>query len=525
MPKKDKPEIKSENPKIITLSPSSPPPGEDPQPRKFNESVLWNFLQANEYGDAQLFIHLQKDKFIYDHAARQWYYWNDHYWRQDIVNQVVAAVDAVIEIYGEEMMRQDWNAAKARKEKNDNAAESSEKKAKAYRKRIELLQTLKRREIVVRWAAMGVDGLTTPGDKWDVNPGLLCCKNGIIDLKTGDFKPGEQSQMMKTSAPTMWDGLDALCPVWEEFIRSVFSDDTDLINYVQKMLGFFITGDTSIHIMPFFWGEGRNGKGTLLETIGSILGDYAGPIESETLLQQRFHRASGSATSDIMALRGKRLVWASETDEGRAVSGAKIKWLSGGDCLTGREVYGRHSVTFKATHHAILMTNNKPQAPSTDFALWRRVRLIPFLNCFIDDPDSKKPNEKKEDRGLLKKLKNEASGILAWLVRGHLLFQQEGFQTPGIVLMATEEYQKEEDRLLQFKEECIQEISGARIQTSKCYEEYCKHCERNHQRPMKSKTFYKEMKSKYETIKNNVMYYKDISLLSEFSSQGHWSDD
>lgn len=516
MPKKDKPENKSESPKIITLpsnqDPPSPPP-EEQQPRKFNESVLWKFLQANEYGDAQLFIHLQKDKFIYDHAARQWYYWNDHYWRQDILNQVITAVDSVIEVYGEEMMRQDWAAAKARKEKNDNAAESAEKKAKAYRKRIEQLQTLKRRETIVKMSSMSTTGLGTSGEDWDLYPWLLCCKNGVIDLKTGTFNQGQPGLKIKTATSIPWEGMDAPCPTWELFIQSIFNNDNDLVEYIQKLLGFFITGDTNNHILPIFWGIGRNGKGTLLETIGAVLGPYSGPIEAETLLQQKFHKTSGSATSDIMALRGKRLVWTSETDEGRSVSASKIKWLSGGDCLTGREVYGRHNVSFQATHHAILMTNNKPHAQAGDYALWERFRLIPFELSFVDEP--RKPFERKADRGLLEKLKKEYPGILAWLVRGCLEFQK-GIQTPPSVLAATDAYQKEEDILREFIEDCVVDQSGEKVQAQILYNEYTAWSSSVGLRPMSGKKFGKEMRNRFEHEKYGCIYYKNIAVISSF---------
>ncbi|HAR33864.1 MAG TPA: hypothetical protein DCR95_07190, partial [Desulfobacter sp.] len=388
------------NEPIVSTSPIEEYP--EQQPRKYSESTIWNFHQANEYGDAQLFINIFKNQYIYDHAENQWYYWNDHYWRQDVIKQILTQVDAVVEVYGEEMLRQDWNATKAKKAGDDTAAESADKKAKAYRKRIDLLQTLKRREIVVKLSSMGLSGLGTPGDQWDLSPFLFCCKNGVIDLKTGECQPGQQMQMLKTFSPTAWESLDAECPVFEKFMMDIFNDDIEIVNYIQKLLGYCITGDQSNHIVPIFWGIGRNGKSTLLETINHVLGAFSGPIESDTLLQQRFGKSSGSASSDIMVLRGKRLVWASETDEGRSISGSKIKMLSGGDAITGRELY-KNNVTFPATHHAILMTNHKPHAQAGDYALWNRIRLIPFEVSFVNKPT--KDFERQADKHLIKKLK------------------------------------------------------------------------------------------------------------------------
>lgn len=480
------------------------------EPRKYSETALWSFLQANEYGDAQLFIHLFKDQYIYDHAEKQWYYWNDHYWRQDVINQITTKVDEVISIYGGEMLRQEWTAAKAKKAGNESEAESSETRAKAYRKRIELLQTLKRRETVVKMAAMGLTGLGTPGDKWDTQNFLLCCKNGVVNLKTGEFNPGEQSQMLKTASPTKWEGIDEPCPIFEKFMSDIFNDDIEIVNYIQKLFGYCITGDQSNHIVPIFWGIGRNGKSTLLETINHVLGAFSGPIESDTLLQQRFGKASGSASSDIMVLRGKRLVWASETDEGRSISGSKIKMLSGGDAITGRELY-KNNVTFPATHHAILMTNHKPHAQAGDYALWNRIRLIPFLVSFVNRPT--KEFEKQADKHLIKKLKQESSGILAWLVRGYLKFQEEGFLTPQSIMVATNEYQKEEDLLGQFLEEKTYQDELAEVQASKLYSEYSTWSLDNGIKPMSGTRFGREMKKRYANHRYaSAIFYNGIGL-------------
>ena len=465
------------------------------QPRAFSEQTLWKYLQNNEAGDAWLFIQLFKDKFIYDHAEKQWYYWNEHYWRVDIINQVITKVDDIIDIYGEEAKRQEWNAAKAKKAGDDNGADAADKKAKAYRKRMELLQTLRRRETVVKLASMGKDGLSTPGDGWDSLPFLFCCKNGVIDLQSGEFEQGKQSQMLKTASPTKWEGLDTPCPIFEKFMMDIFNDDIEIVNYIQKLLGYCITGDQSSHIVPIFWGVGRNGKSTLLEIMKFVLGDFSGPIEAETLLHQKFNKASGSASSDIMLLRGKRLVWAAETDEGRSISASKIKMLSGGDTITGRELY-KSNVTFPATHHAILMTNHKPHAPADDYALWNRVRLIPFLVSFVNKPF--REFEKQADPELPKKIKKEASGILAWLVKGYVKFQIEGFRTPKLILNATNEYQKDEDILGQYLNERVEKCSYSSIPAKKFYLDYVSWTEENGLKPMTGHRFGKELKKLYK---------------------------
>lgn len=128
--------------------------------------------------------------------------------------------------------------------------------------------------------------------------------------------------------------------------------------------------------------------------------------------------------------------------------------MTGGDTLTGREMYGKRQVPFRPTHTLFLLTNHKPQAPADDYALWQRIHLIPFTQSFVDNPSA--CNERSADPGLAERLKGEASGILAWLVNGALEYQRQGLNPPAVVLEATQVYQEEEDEVGRFIEErCI----------------------------------------------------------------------
>jgi putative DNA primase/helicase len=427
---------------------SSPIP--DQSPRKFNESVLWNFLQANEYGDAQLFIHLQKDQYVYDHSSGLWYRWNDHYWKNDLIKNVISAVDSVIEVYGVEMFRQDWSAAKARKAGREKEADVCEKKAKAYRKRIESLQTLKRRKTVVEMSAIGPESLGISGDEWDCKPWLLPVKNGVIDLKSGELRPGCQTDMLKTFCAVSYIP-HARCPRFEKFLAEIFNKILELVFFAQRLLGMSLIGEVLEHIIPIFWGLGRNGKDSLLEAIHYVLGDLAGPVRAEMLMDCGLKKNPGAPNAEIMALRGKRLVWASETGDGKKIDAATVKLITGGGHLSGRAPYGKHEVSFKPSHTICLMTNNKPRINSDDFAIWNRVKLIPFEISFVENPQ--KENERKRDKNLQSALKSESEGILAWLVQGCLEYQKSGLNPPEIVLNATKSYQKDEDILNQFYED------------------------------------------------------------------------
>lgn len=427
---------------------------EEPEPEKetTEKSVILDYLHANEVGDARLFNSLHDGAYTFDHAAATWHKWVGHHWQEDIKAETLSAgLDSVVEKYSEESMRQAWAATVAAKNGRTDEADEHAENQKALLGRIKALQSLSRRRNVLTLAAAGT-GLT--GNEWDSNPWLLGVSNGVIDLKTGEFRDGRPEDYIRTVAPTAWRGIDAKCPTWEKFISEVFGGDRDLTGYIHRLLGYGLIGDTLLHILVILWGQGRNGKGTLLETLKTVLGNICFKAESELLLEQKNPKQSGAPNSGLLSLRGKRFVWVSETNDGRRFNASLVKELVGGDTLNARGLYARHHVEFKPSHLLFLLTNFKPQAPAGDYALWQRIHLIPFELSFIDEP--KKPNERKKDPDLPEKLRKEAPGILAWLVQGCMEWQRQGLNPPEAVRAATQKYQDEEDIIGHFFEaECL----------------------------------------------------------------------
>jgi putative DNA primase/helicase len=194
----------------------------------------------------------------------------------------------------------------------------------------------------------------------------------------------------------------------------------------------------------------------MTEAISHVLGGLCMPIPSEILLDQGRVRNSAGPSPDVMMLKGRRIVFASETDEGRRLSASRVKWLTGGDSLVGRQPFDKHPTSFTPSHQLFLLTNKKPRASAADFALWERIHLIPFELSFVDR-EPKAENERPADKQLLEKLKSEASGILSWLIRGCLRYQDQeegGLRPPAIVREATFQYRRQEDTLIDFLEEC-----------------------------------------------------------------------
>ena len=284
-----------------------------------------------------------------------------------------------------------------------------------------------------------------------------------------------------------------------------------MADYLQRLLGYCATGLTVEHIFPIFHGAGRNGKGTLFEVMAYVLGPYAGPTEAELILKQKMTRQSGGPTSDIIYLRGKRLVWISETDEGRRLNAGRVKWLSGGDTLTGRGNYDRRQISFRPSHKLILLTNHRPHADASDYALFQRLHLVPFTLSFVEDPQ--KPKERKADKGLLEKLKAEGPGILAWLVRGCLAWQKEGLNPPEAVKAATKAFQEEEDLIGQFISEKCTLGPGLEVQAGTLFTAYQEWTEKNGLKAFSGVKFGREIRNRFDSYKDRNTFYTGVDLL------------
>jgi putative DNA primase/helicase len=204
-------------------------------------------------------------------------------------------------------------------------------------------------------------------------------------------------------------------------------------------------------------------------------------------------------------------VWAKESNEGRRIDAAMVKELTGGDTLTVRDMYAR-PVTFKPSHTVLLMTNNKPHIPAEDIAIWERIILVPYEQRFIDHPDANKPNEHQADKYLKNKLEDEASGILAWLVRGCLEWQRQGLNIPKKLQDATNDYKTSEDAITQFIDERCKVSPSLSIKASDLYQGYRDWAYANGENAMSGQAFGRRIKRRFTTIKNNNIYYQGIDL-------------
>jgi putative DNA primase/helicase len=292
-------------------------------------------------------------------------------------------------------------------------------------------------------------GIADAGDRWNADPYLLRCPNGVIDLRTGVLRAGTPDDLITLSATVLFDP-DAECPLWDRFLADTFDGDRELIQFVQRAIGYSLTGLTTEQVFFACYGHtGCNGKGVLFRRLAAILGDYWRNVPFATIeLHDR-----GSIPNDLAMLDGPRLITASETNDGIRLNEARVKALTGSDPITARWLHGEF-FTFRPAGKFWLAFNIKPVVRDDSPAFWRRVRLIPFTRTFPIDPTF-------EDR-----LAADDVGILAWAVRGCLAWQRDGLRPPACVAEATSEYQDESDPLADFIAEALEmdplaQVSGA----------------------------------------------------------------
>ena len=493
---------------------------------------VYGLLDDNQMGDASLLLEKYQGQLLHDHAARLWHMWKEHHWQEDRSDEVLRSLDPVVDMYRLERDRQ--RLLKARYENVDNDAyDTAEKLEKRLSSRVTGLQTLTRRRNVLELAASSEDGLGFGGDDWDTKRNLLACPNGVIELDPlqplVSFRPGSPNDFIKTAIPTPWPGgygqydYQALAsltqwPYFWRFLNDVFNNNDELVRFVIRLLGYALSAQATQHILPIFWGVGANGKSTLMEVLATVLGDLAGPIKSEILLSQKYGQSASGPNAELMTLRGKRLAWASETDQGRSLDESKVKMLVGGDSIIARAPYARREVSWSPTHTLFLLTNHKPRT-SQDPALWRRLLLVPFEVSFVSNPE--KPHQKLIDRELPNQLRQEAAGILVQLVLGWLDYlAQGGLNPPDIVRAATEQYQNDEDVIARFLDDCCLQGSEFQVKAGNLRQAYDAWAELEGEARIPNKLWGEEMLKRFHRVRRKDGYiWHGIGLRSEMEFQ------
>ncbi len=293
-------------------------------------------------------------------------------------------------------------------------------------------------------------------DEWDADPWLLNTPGGVVDLKTGRQRPHERADRM-TKVTTATPGGD--CPIWRQFLDEVTGGDKELQAYLQRMAGYALTGSTQEHALFFLYGTGANGKSVFVNTLATILGDYATNAPMDTFMETRTDRHP----TDMAGLRGARFVAAIETEQGRRWAESKVKNLTGGDKISARFMR-QDFFEFFPQFKLFVAGNHKPAIRNIDEAMKRRLHLIPFTITV--------PPERR-DKHLQQKLLAERDGILAWAVQGCLDWQRLGrLDPPQPVKDATDEYFEAEDALGRWLDERCVRVGNAKSLTAELFTDW-----------------------------------------------------
>ena len=379
----------------------------------------------DDTGNAERFLDRFGDSYKYSYINKCFYVYDGVKWDEDNSGMIRSLIDEMINDMKNEKVY--INSDADDKEKKDilEAWQKHKKRSRSTAAKKNIVDELKHRR-------------TIETDGFDYDPLLFNTINGYIDLSNGQLFPHDKSKMF--SMQSYIEYTDTASPdVWIEFLDEIFEGDQEVIDYVQKALGYTLTASIKEQVMFILHGKGRNGKSVFVETVSKILGDYSTNIQADTIMVQK----NKGVNSDIARLQNSRMVTSSEPNEGFRFDEGLIKQLTGGDRVTARFLYGKE-FEFNPKFKLWVSTNHKPIIRGTDDGIWRRLVLIPF-NLQI-------PKE-QIDKELPNKLMRESSAILNWMVEGAYKWMQEGLIVPEKIANASKGYRHEMDVIEQFLEE------------------------------------------------------------------------
>lgn len=348
---------------------------------------------------------------------------------------------------------------------SDGASDGEKKRAARLNRYAAHAQTSKGLDSMIR-ELQAVQGVPVSIDDFDKHPDLLACRNGVINLRTGELQPHDSTLLLTRRVDMDYDP-DARAPRWERFLVEIFPNHPDLPGYYQRLIGYGITGHTTEQCFVVNWGKGANGKSVLTDTVTEVFRELTVTTPFSTFEE----RSSGGIPNDLAALKGARLVMASEGEQGRQMAEAVLKRVTGRDLISARFMR-KEFFEFRPTFLLLLGTNVKPAFRGQDEGLWRRVKLIPFERFFA-------PSER--DPRLGDKLLAERSGILTWAVRGAVEWYRDGLKDPEIIRSSTKEYRETSDALAGFLPgDFVRDPESTKLAGGALYDAYLKWADEEH---------------------------------------------
>lgn len=436
----------------------------------------------DDTGNAQRMYDLCGDVMRYCYTDRRWLSYQDGKWQYDAKGGVFVWADRVLESMKSELKlwAEHEGGAMFEDYKKHMKKTRSNNSKKAMVKELEHLVAVSPNEL-------------------DADRLLVNVQNGVLNLRDFSVTEHKPDFLMTRMLGTSMSESPKRPEKWLAFLNQIFSGDKELIRYIQKALGYSLSGDTSEQCAFFLYGTGRNGKSTFLEVVRKIMGDYATNIQPESIMVKS---STNNANSDIARLKGARLVTSAEPNEGMRLNEGLLKQLTGDDMITARKLYG-DEFEFRPEFKLWMATNHKPIIRGTDLGIWRRIHIIPFSVTI---------SESAIDKYLPFKLMQELPDILAWIVEGYKLWKMEGLRKPKVIADAVEEYRNEMDVISAFLASDYV-VQGGEVKAQTLYAVYCQWAAECNEYKMPSRKFGLEISKRYNKVhKMTGWFYQGISL-------------
>ena len=427
-----------------------------------NDDLL-AYFNENRVGDAKLYSRLHRGTVIYVKYWDRFLIWGGHHWIEDDFDMAAQRIEDVCELY---LRLAESKQAEAAEETDKNERAKIEGLASAVLRRVSQLRDTPGQDKLLQMLRRIRDPLVVLPKQIDQQHYVKACPNGVIDLRTGELRPGRPDEYILNAIVTEYDPellrKDDPCPETNRFLLSSMDGDQELVDFIWRLLGYGLITERRDHIFTIMWGEhGRNGKDTLIKLVTHVLGQtLSGDVPVEMFLQMQQTRNSSAPSPDVLALRGMCVAWINEAEEGQRFALAKLKKLTGGGYITARGLQDKLQTTWLQTHLPIMTTNELPKAKADDAAFWARAVLIKWPLSFVERPEQ--PYERPADKDLNEKIGAEAKGVLARMVRGSMEYLRDGLKIPDKVRQWTREQRASWDDVgLFISEWCISESHQA----------------------------------------------------------------
>lgn len=431
-----------------------------------------------------------KDKFgdfiRYNYTANSWYYYDGKRWKKDDSGKMKTLVDKVVaSLKDEKISAEHYEGYKDEEIKKFRTRHW--KDSRNHNKKENMMKECQHL-------------LPIHNHNFDTDFSLFNTQNGYINLNNGELLDHDKNKYFtKISNIEYTDKAD--CPKWEQFLDDIFLGNQELIKFIQRCIGYSLSGYTTEQVLFVLYGNGRNGKSVFLDVINEVFGDYSTNIQPQVIMTSKLGN-NGGPTPELAKLDGARFVTTTEPNEGDRFDEGLLKQITGGDRISARKLH-ENSFEFTPQLKLWMATNHKPYVRGTDEGIWRRFVIIPF---------AKQIPLHEVDRELPQKLKEELPAIIKWCVDGYLEWQRIGLSEPEIVRNQRDEYRAEMDSTELFIRDVCETGETKFIRTSQLFKAYDTWARDNHQYRMSNKKFRTEMEKKFTVKKSSYEYYQGIQI-------------